>query len=98
MNSQENLRNEDRFRHQSALLIEDHQTGKCYEGKMENYSTCGMCLQSDFKANPGADIFIGIENSPYSSNHDVYHAKVVWCRRFSAKIAPFYFCIGVNYY
>ncbi len=98
MNSFENHRNENRFEHQSAVLIEDHSAGKYYEGKMQNYSICGMCLHTDFKAKPGTDIFIGIENSPYSSSHDVYHAKVVWCKKFAREITPFYFCMGVNFY
>ena len=98
MNSLQNHRDENRFEHQSAVLIEDHQTGKYYEGIMQNYSTCGMCLQSDFNAEPGTDIFIGIENSPYSGTHDVYHAKVAWARRFSGKVSPRYFIIGVSYY
>ena len=98
MNALQNQRNEIRFAHQAAVLIEDHRTEKYYEGKMQNYSTCGMCLHSDFRPESGADIFIGIENSPYSNNYDIVHAKVVWSRRFSRKNTPFNFCMGVNYY
>jgi hypothetical protein len=98
MNSQENQRNENRFEHETTVLIENHQTGKCYEGKMSNYSTCGACVCTDFAPQPGTDIFIGIENSPYSSSHDVFRAKVVWYRQLPVKTTTYCFCIGAKYY
>ena len=98
MNSEENQRNETRFEHKTTVLVENHQTGKYYEGTMCNYSTCGVCVHTDFAPQPGSDIFIGIENSPYSSSHDVFRAKVVWCSPLSGENAPFGFCIGAKYY
>jgi len=56
-----------------------------------------MCFESDFGPEPGTDIFIGIEESPYASGHDVYRAKVVWCRKLSEN-SFFYYGVGVKYY
>jgi len=98
VNSQENQRHEIRFEHETMVLIENHQTGKYYEGKMCNYSTCGACVHTDFALQPGTDIFIGIENSPYSSSHDVFRAKVVWCSPLPGKNTTLCFCIGAKYY
>ena len=91
-------RNEMRQQHESPILIEEFQSGKYYEGRMVNYSTCGMCLQSDFELEPGTDIFIGIENSPYSANHDIYRAQVTWCKQLRDVTAFFRFSIGVKFY
>ena len=65
---------------------------------MVNYSPCGMYFQSDLGLEPGTDIFIGIENSPYSVSHDIYRAQVIWCEELSDDTAFFRFGIGVKYY
>ena len=98
MSFQDNQRNENRFKHDTMVLIEIHQTGKYYQGRMRNYSTCGACIHSDCALQPGTDIFIGIENSPYSWSHDVFRAKVVWCNPRSEECKVFGFCIGAKYY
>ena len=98
MNPTTDQRDELRQKHESPILIEEFPSGKCYEGRMVNYSICGMYLQSDFRLEPGSDIFIGIENSPYSANHDIYRAQVIWCRELSEDIALFRYGIGVKYY
>ena len=97
MNTQENKRNEIRFEHESTVLIENHQTGKCFEGKMSNYSTCGACIYTDYAPQPGSEIFIGIENSPYSGSHDIFRAKIVWCSPQTGKNTPYCFRIGAKY-
>ena len=67
-----------RFEHESTVMVEDYPAGHYHEGRMYNYSRSGMYFESDFAPRIGSDIFVGIENSPYSSNHDVYRAKVIW--------------------
>ena len=98
MNPTTDQRDEMRQKHESPILIEEFQSGKYYEGRMVNYSTCGMSLQSDFRLEPGTDIFIGIENSPYSANHDIYRAQVIWCKELPDDTTFFRFGIGVKYY
>jgi hypothetical protein len=98
MKAQKNRRTEDRFENETAVLIENHQNGKFYEGKMLNYSTCGVCVCTDFEPQSGTDIFIGIEKSPYSNSHDIFRAKIVWCTPLSEKKAANCFRIGAKYY
>jgi hypothetical protein len=56
-----------------------------------------MYYESDFAPDPGTDVFIGIEESPYSSGHDVYRARVMWVKDLPDKASFFYFGIGVKY-
>ena len=69
-----------------------------HEGRMYNYSRTGMYFESDFAPQVDTDLFIGIENSPYSSEHDVRRAKVVWCRKLPDNASYFYYGVGVKYY
>ena len=86
-----------RFPHQATIMFENYNTGKYYEGRMLNYSRGGMCFESDFGPDIGAEIFIGIEKSPYSSNHDVYRARVIWNRPQSENESYYYYGIGVKF-
>ena len=87
-----------RFEHESTVMIENYPSGQYHEGRMFNYSRTGMYFESDFEPPVGTDIFIGIEDSPYSSDHDVRRAKVMWCQRLSDNASYFYYGVGVKYY
>lgn len=87
-----------RFEHEATVMIEDYPAGRYHEGKMFNYSRSGMYFESDFAPRIGSDIFIGIENSPYSSNHDVYRARVIWCKDLPEQASYYYYGVGVKYY
>lgn len=87
-----------RFHHEATVMVENWPTGKYYEGRMYNYSRTGMYFESDFGPRPGTDVFIGIEDSPYSEGHDVYRARVVWCKKLPEQASFFYFGVGVKYY
>ena len=87
-----------RFEHEATVMIEKYPTGQFYEGRMYNYSRSGMYFESDFAPKVGVDVFIGIEDSPYSSGHDVYRAKVIWCKELSEKGSYYYYGVGVKYY
>jgi hypothetical protein len=81
----ENLENRDtaRIDHTSSLQVKDLQSGKIHKAKMINYSKEGFYFESDSVLNPGMQIYIGIENSPYASSPDVleYHrAQIRACR------------------
>ena len=98
MNSNPEQRDDTRFYHETTIMIENYPKGKYYEGRMYNYSRGGMYFESDFAPGPGTDVFIGIENSPYSSDHDVYRAKVMWVKKLPDKASFFYYGVGVRYY
>ena len=98
MESNPEQRDNTRFYHEATVMVEDYPKGKYYEGRMYNYSRGGMYFESDFAPDAGNDVFIGIENSPYSSGHDVYRAKVMWVKKLLDKASFFYFGVGVRYY
>ena len=79
----ENLENRDtaRIDHTSSLQVQDIASEKIYKARMFNYSKEGIYFESDSVLNPGIQIYIGIQNSPYASLPDVleYHrAQIMW--------------------
>ena len=66
-----------------------------------NYCKGGMCFESDNAVEPGADIYIMMENflpdSIDAEFSDGYLAEVRWCRKHSLEPAQ-QFLIGVKYY
>ena len=87
-----------RFRHEAAIMFEHYPSGKYFEGKMFNYSRGGMYFESNFAPEIGTEIFIGVENSPFTSGHDVYRAKVIWHVKLQDPEAVFSHGVGVKYY
>ena len=87
-----------RFRHEAAIMFEHYPSGKYFEGKMFNYSRGGMYFESNFAPAIGTEIFIGVENSPYTSGHDVYRAKVIWQKGLMGAQSLFLHGIGVKYF
>lgn len=82
----ENLENRDtaRMDHIAALQVQDIESGKIHKARMFNYSKDGVYFESDSVLNPGMQIYIGIQNSPYASLPDVleYHlAQIVWQKK-----------------
>ena len=82
----ENLENRDsaRMGHTSSLQVKDLKSGKIHKARMFNYSKEGVYFESDSVLNPGMQIYIGIQNSPYASLPDVleYHrAEIIWRKK-----------------
>jgi hypothetical protein len=82
----ENPENRDNVRmdHSSSLQVQDIGSGKIHKARMFNYSDEGIYFESDSVLNPGMQIYIGIQNSPYASLPDVleYHrAKIMWRKK-----------------
>ena len=86
-----------RFPHEAAIMFENYATGNYYEGRMANYSRTGIYFETDFAPAPGAEIFIGIEDSPFSNGHDVYRAKVIWCKNIKHR-RSYYYGVGAKFY
>ena len=97
MNTYSEKRADTRIQHETTIMIENYPAGKYYEGRMYNFSRCGIYYESDFTPEPGMDIFIGIENSPLSSEYDVYRATVIWWRKRPKKASSFGYGIGVKF-
>lgn len=95
--SKNEQRDSQRFQFSSPVMFENYLTGNYNDGRMVNYSRGGMCFEADVAPDVGAELFIGIENSPYSSHHDVFRAKVVWIKERSLKDSYYAYGVGVKY-
>ena len=91
------LRRNMRFHHEDTIMLENYTSGRYFVGKMLNYSRGGLYFESDFAPTIGTEIFIGIENSPFTSSHEVYRAKVVWIRELPDSNPFFFYGIGAKY-
>ena len=73
-----------RLHHTSSIQVQDIESGKIHKAKMLNYSKEGFYFESDSVLNPGMQIYIGIQNSPYASLPDVleYHrGELMWRKK-----------------
>ncbi|MGV7225109.1 MAG: PilZ domain-containing protein [Nitrospinales bacterium] len=73
-----------RFNHTSSLQVKDIESRKVHNARMCNYSKEGVYFESDSVLNPGMQVYIGIQNSPYASLPDVleYHrAEIMWRKK-----------------
>jgi hypothetical protein len=82
-----------RFPFSSAVMFENYQTRTCHDGRMIDHSRTGMRFETGAAPEPGSEIFIGMDRSPYSAAHDVFRARVVWLQA-----QPFSYSVGVQYY
>jgi hypothetical protein len=63
------------------LVLENLAGGEELDGRMTNFSRDGLYFESNIAVKPGRVIFIGIANSPYTSEPDTYEChrvKVQW--------------------
>lgn len=68
---------------------------------MFNYSKEGLYFEADYVLEPGDEIFIGIENSPYTSAsgfYECYRAIVKWSKIISDKNHGYHYGYGIQYY
>jgi len=74
-------RKKPRFTHISALQVKDLRSGQMYEARMFNCSDGGICFESNVSFQKGNEIYISIQNSPYSRSSGVskyYIGEVRW--------------------
>jgi hypothetical protein len=98
MSSNPEKRDNTRFDYQAPIVLEDAQFGILQGARMFNYSDFGLYFETDHFLAPGTDIFVGIPNSPYSPDPDVYeryHAIIKW--RKPLKKSSFYYGYGVRF-
>jgi hypothetical protein len=91
-------RDNTRFDHQTPIVLEDAKFGVLQGARMFNYSDFGLYFETDHFLAPGADIYIGIPNSPYAPDPDSYeryHAEIKW--RKPLKYSAFYYGYGVQF-
>ena len=98
MSKNQERRKSARIDQTSALKVEDLKSGKIYKARMFNYSQNGFYFESDSILNPGEQIYIGIQDSPYAPIADVleyYRAEIVWRKKL--KDSYFYHGYGVKF-
>ena len=65
----------------SPLKIKNVKNGTFSTARMVNYCDKGLYFESNSSLTEGAEIILGIENSPYSNGSDVidvYRTKILW--------------------
>ena len=60
-------RDDARINYKSPVKVEDLESGITHGARMVYYSRKGLCLETNELLHQGAEIYIGIENSPYTS-------------------------------
>lgn len=92
-------RNDPRTKYKSPVKVEDLASGIALGARMINYSRTGLCYETNELLHPGAEIFIGIENSPYTSPsfsaYECYRAKIIWRKKLETGF--FKYGYGVRY-
>lgn len=92
------LRASRRYDHNTPIMFEHYPSGKYFEGCMLNFSRGGLYFESDWAPPVGSEIFIGVENSPFTSGHDVYRTMVIWHTRLKNSESLFSHGVGVKYF
>ena len=98
MNSNPEKRDHTRFDYQAPIVLEDAKFGVLQGARMFNYSDFGLYFETDHFLAPGSDIYVGIPNSPYTPDPDVYeryHAVIKWRR--PLKKSSFYYGYGIRF-
>ena len=97
MGQESNKRRHERAKYKTPVKIESLQSGINEGARMVNFSNTGIYFETDELFQPGMEVFIGIENSPYSrtSAYECYLAKVKWGKRL--KNNPLAYGYGAKY-
>ena len=73
--------------YKSPAKLKDLKTGKFSNARIVNFCDKGLYLESNSRFDRGAEVILGIENSPFTQGShviDVYRAKIVWCKKVDA--------------
>ena len=98
MSSNPEKRDNTRFDYQAPIVLEDVKFGVLQGARMFNYSDFGLYFETDHFLAPGTDIYVGIPNSPYAPDPDIYeryHTVIKW--RKPLKKSSFYYGYGVRF-
>jgi Tfp pilus assembly protein PilZ len=91
-------RNNVRIDHRCPITIENIAAGVMHRAKMMNFSDNGLYFEADNLLQPGEEIFVGIDNSPFASSIDTYECyrvKIVWRKKL--KKSAFYYGYGAKH-
>lgn len=99
MNSNPEQRDKTRFDHEAPITLENFEIGVLHGARMFNFSNYGLYFESDYLFEPGTELYIGINNSPFASEPDVYEcyrAVIRW--RKPLKDSAFYYGYGAHFF
>ena len=92
-------RDDARINYKSPVKIEDLESLITLGARMVNYSRSGLCFETNELLQQSAEIYIGMENSPYTSpsfrSYECYRTKIIWRRKL--KTAFFKYAYGGRY-
>ena len=91
-------RNNARIDHRCPVTIENINAGVIHKAKMVNFSANGLYFEADNLLQPGDEIFVGIDDSPFASTKDTYECyrvKIVWRKKL--KTSAFYYGYGAKH-
>ena len=74
-------RDRTRFPHETLLTLENEEIGQLHGVRMYNFSRSGVYFETNFYLQPGTDLFVGIQSSPFAEKSDVYEcyrAVIKW--------------------
>jgi hypothetical protein len=97
MSSNPENRNKTRFAHESKVTLESTEIGFRRDARMFNFSDFGIYFESDYRLQPGAEIFVGISDSPFApvpDKYERYRAIVKWRKKL--KRSSYYYGYGVE--
>jgi Tfp pilus assembly protein PilZ len=92
-------RNNARLEEYRPISVKDLKAGIFHKATMLNYSKNGMYFESDSILEPGAEIYLGIENSSSVSFADEYECKraeIVWRKKL--KKSFFNYGYGIRFF
>jgi hypothetical protein len=87
-----------RIDHQCLVTIENLTAGTINKAKMLNFSATGLYFEADNLLQPGEEIFVGIDNSPFASSeglYECYRVKVVWRKKLRKSV--YYYGYGAKH-
>jgi hypothetical protein len=70
-----------RLDYREPIILETLEVGAIHKARMLNFSKTGIYFESNFYLIPGAEIYVGISNSPYASApgvYECYRSTIQW--------------------
>jgi hypothetical protein len=90
-------RKNSRLNHRSTILLTDEQAGQYSYAQLDNISSDGMYIETEYRFNPGTEINIRFDNPPFRSAAKQYYATIKWCRPLDNNESVGSYGIGVKY-
>ncbi|MEJ2730983.1 MAG: PilZ domain-containing protein [Deltaproteobacteria bacterium] len=97
MDTNPEKRNNARIDHRSPITVENIKAGVMHRARMMNFSANGLYFEADNLLQPGEEIFVGIDDSPFASAKDTYECyrvRIVWRKKL--KKSAFYYGYGAK--